>query len=61
MYFQSLMAEGLNMDDVGPAGGEIEVERIPVRTIEARSKELVPVFDFQVPKFLQGRYVTFVH
>lgn len=50
------MAEG-----VGPVGGEIEVERIPVRIIEVRSKELVPVFDYQVPKFLQGRYVTFVH
>lgn len=55
MYFQSLLAGGINMDAVGPVGGEIEIERIPVRMIEARSKELVPVFDCQVPKFLQGR------
>lgn len=61
MYFQSLLADGMNMDDIGSVGGEMEVERMPVRMIEARSKELVPIFDFQVPKFLQGRCVTFVH
>jgi Breast carcinoma amplified sequence 3 len=29
----------------GSDGGEIEIERIPTRTIEARSRDLIPVFD----------------
>lgn len=29
----------------GLAGGEFEVEKLPVREIEMRRKELLPVFD----------------
>lgn len=37
-------------------GGEIEIERFPTRMIEARSKDLVPVFDYlQTPKFQTAR------
>lgn len=58
IYFQSMLSDGINMDEEGAFGGEIEVERMPVRMIEPRSKELVPVFDgLQAPKFHQGRYV----
>lgn len=42
----------------GDYGGESEIERFPVRMLEARSKDLVPVFDYlQNPKFQRGRYV----
>ncbi|XP_042063600.1 autophagy-related protein 18f-like isoform X2 [Salvia splendens] len=43
IYFQSMqnvdLAEGYH-------GGEIEIERFPVRMLEARSKDLVPVYDY---------------
>lgn len=39
-------------------GGEIEIERIPTRTIEARSKDLVPIFDYHRNRnFHQTRFV----
>lgn len=41
-----MMAEGIKMEEETAVQGEVEVERIPTRTIEARSKDLVPVFDF---------------
>lgn len=54
IYFQSMQNEDLNDDGYG---GEIEIERFPVRMLEARSKDLVPVFDYlQNPKFQRGRY-----
>ena len=46
------------------SGGEIEVERFQTRMIEARSKDLVPVFDYlQTPKFqkLRCAEILFVH
>ncbi|XP_021654708.2 autophagy-related protein 18g isoform X2 [Hevea brasiliensis] len=46
IYFQLMMAEGIKMDVETAIRGEIEVERIPIRMIEARSKDLVPVFDY---------------
>ncbi|XP_065862256.1 autophagy-related protein 18f isoform X2 [Euphorbia lathyris] len=46
IYFQSMMTEGIQVDGGSPMLGEVEVERIPTRTIEARSKDLVPVFDY---------------
>lgn len=36
--------------------GEIEIERIPTRMIEARSKDLVPIFDFHTRNFPQTRF-----
>ncbi|EEF39532.1 breast carcinoma amplified sequence, putative [Ricinus communis] len=46
IYFQPMMTEGIKMDGENAMLGEIEVERLPTRTIEARSKDLVPVFDY---------------
>ncbi|CAN6560791.1 unnamed protein product [Malus baccata var. baccata] len=56
LYFQSMIMEGVKMDDETTSGGEIEIERIPTRMIEARSKDLVPVFEYlQTPIFQQTR------
>jgi len=56
IYFQSMMTEGIKVDDADALQGEIEIERIPTRMIEARSKDLVPLFDYlQTPKFLHTR------
>ncbi|KAL2496193.1 Autophagy-related protein 18f [Forsythia ovata] len=56
IYFQSMLTDGFNIDAEGACRGEIEIERIPVRTLEVRSKNLVPVFDYlQASKFQQGR------
>lgn len=55
MYFQVMMDANITESDYG-MGGEIEIERIPFQTIEARSKELIPVFDhLQWPKFQPSR------
>lgn len=55
VYFQS-MIDDLNMDEENALGGEIEIEKMPTRIIEARSRDLVPVFDYlQTPKFQQAR------
>lgn len=51
IYFRSMTIDG-----EGPPGWEIEIERIPTRMIEARSKNLVPVFEsLPTPKFQQAR------
>ena len=43
--------------DGGNARGEIEIEKIPTCTIEARTKNLVPVFGYLVnPKSQPSRY-----
>uniref|UniRef100_A0A1D1Z9A3 Breast carcinoma-amplified sequence 3 n=1 Tax=Anthurium amnicola TaxID=1678845 RepID=A0A1D1Z9A3_9ARAE len=56
IYFQAMMGDNIKMDAVSLSGGETEVERIPTRTIEARSKDLIPVFDYlQMPRFQQPR------
>ncbi|CAN6694536.1 unnamed protein product [Malus baccata var. baccata] len=56
LYFQSMIMEGVKMDDETTSGGEIEIERIPTRMIEGRSKDLVPVFEYlQTPIFQQTR------
>ena len=52
--------DGIKIDGEATSGGEIEIERIPTRMIEARSKDLVPVFDYlQAPKIQQTRYTRF--
>lgn len=44
------------MSEENASVGEIEIERIPTRMIEARSKDLVPLFDYlHAPKFQQIR------
>lgn len=44
------------MGEDNASAGEIEIERIPTRIIEARSKDLVPIFDYvHAPKFQQIR------
>ncbi|XP_070675367.1 autophagy-related protein 18f-like isoform X2 [Malus domestica] len=59
LYFQSMIMEGVKMDDETTSGGEIEIERIPTRMIEARSKDLVPVFEYlQTPIFQQTRVAS---
>jgi hypothetical protein len=56
IYFQSMTVEATNMDETNAAWGEIEIERIPTRMIEARSRGLVPVFDYlPIPKIQQTR------
>ncbi|KAF8391481.1 hypothetical protein HHK36_023786 [Tetracentron sinense] len=56
IYFQLMMMDGIKTEEGNAFGGEIEIEGIPTRTIEARSKDLVPVFDYiQTPKFQQSR------
>ncbi|KAI3466209.1 hypothetical protein Pfo_022872 [Paulownia fortunei] len=56
IYFQSMQTDGSNINKEGACGGEIEIERVPICMLEARSKDLVPVFDYlQTPKFQQGR------
>ncbi|XP_024198989.1 autophagy-related protein 18f isoform X2 [Rosa chinensis] len=59
LYFQSMIVEGVKMDGETATGGEIEIERIPTRMIEARSKDLVPVFDYlQTPVFQQTSNIS---
>lgn len=45
------------MGEEAASSGEFEIERIPTCVIEARSKDLVPIFDyFQTPKLQQARF-----
>lgn len=46
VYFQPMSVEGINLDDENTLGGEIQIERIPTCTVEAKSKDLIPVFDY---------------
>ncbi|KAI4366130.1 hypothetical protein MLD38_022048 [Melastoma candidum] len=51
IHFQSLMVNDVNKsNEESSLGGEIEIERISTRTVEGRSKDLVPVFDY-LPTF----------
>ncbi|XP_059662533.1 autophagy-related protein 18f isoform X2 [Cornus florida] len=53
--FQSMMVDGLKIDGEDVLGGEIEIESIPTCMIEARPRDLVPVFDhFQAPNSQQA-------
>ncbi|XP_052207970.1 autophagy-related protein 18f [Diospyros lotus] len=56
IYFQSITVNAIRMDREDASGGEIEIEKIPTRMIEARSKDPIPVFDYlQTPNFQQAR------
>ncbi|XP_020273157.1 autophagy-related protein 18f-like isoform X2 [Asparagus officinalis] len=60
IYFQVMMGEDIITDNDSVMGGEIEIERVPTRTIDARSKELRPVFDYpQLPRFQPSRFSAF--
>ncbi|KAA8523736.1 hypothetical protein F0562_010159 [Nyssa sinensis] len=59
IYFQSMMIVGVKLDEEDASTGEIEIERLSTRMIEARSKNLVPVFDYlQTPEVQQARGPT---
>ncbi|KAJ4975185.1 hypothetical protein NE237_000291 [Protea cynaroides] len=56
IYFQLMTMDGMKTVGENASGGETEIERIPARMIEARSKDLVPVFDnLQTPRVQQPR------
>ncbi|TKY48984.1 Autophagy-related protein 18f [Spatholobus suberectus] len=56
IYFHSMLNESIIMEEEAASGGEFEIERIPTCMIEARSKDLVPIFDYiQTPKLQQTR------
>lgn len=53
--------DGSILNKEGSSGGEVEIEDVPIRAVEARSKYLIPVFDYlQSPKFQQGRCVEMI-
>lgn len=55
-----MIVEGIDKNEENGSGGEIEVERIPTRMIEARSTGLVPVFDYlPTPKIQPTRCIKF--
>ncbi|XP_040931969.1 autophagy-related protein 18f isoform X2 [Gossypium hirsutum] len=59
IYFQSMVMDGIKMAEENASGGEIEIENFSAQMIEARSKSLVPVFDYvQTPKFPQTSIPT---
>ncbi|KAF3332967.1 autophagy-related protein 18f-like protein [Carex littledalei] len=52
IFFQAMSEKGLEASDEG----EIEIEQLPTRTIEARSRDLIPVFDsLQMIRFHHSR------
>ncbi|XP_058756502.1 autophagy-related protein 18f [Vicia villosa] len=56
IYFNSMLKESTIMDVEAASGGEFEIERIPTCMIEARPKDLVPIFNYmQTPKSQQTR------
>ncbi|KAL3636806.1 hypothetical protein CASFOL_019105 [Castilleja foliolosa] len=58
IYFQPMLADGSNINEEDFCGGEIEVERVPTRTLEGRSKGLVPVFDYLQNPMFQRRSLS---
>ncbi|KAL0362777.1 UNVERIFIED_CONTAM: Autophagy-related protein 18f [Sesamum calycinum] len=56
IYFQSMLIDDSIMDKEGACNGETEIERVPIHMLEARSEDLVPVFDYiYAPKYQRGR------
>ncbi|KAL2331571.1 hypothetical protein Fmac_019152 [Flemingia macrophylla] len=56
IYFHSMLHESPLMDQEVGSGGEFEIEKIPTCMMEARSKDLVPIFDYvQTPKLQPTR------
>lgn len=56
IYFNPMLKESTIMDEEDVSGGEFEIERIPTCMIEARPKDLVPIFNYMhAPKLQQTR------
>ncbi|KAF7833879.1 autophagy-related protein 18f-like [Senna tora] len=56
IYFQSMVKEESILGEEATSGGEIDIGNIPTRMIEARSKDLVPIFYYlQNRNFQQTR------
>ncbi|MED6219840.1 hypothetical protein PIB30_039401 [Stylosanthes scabra] len=56
IYFHSISKEPTIMNEEAASGGEFEIEKIPSRMIESRSKDLIPIFDYvQTPRVQQTR------
>ncbi|KAI4322827.1 hypothetical protein L6164_022483 [Bauhinia variegata] len=56
IYFQSMVKEATIMEEKTASVGEIEIETIPTRMIEASPKDLIPVFDYlRTPKLQPTR------
>ncbi|XP_031485223.1 autophagy-related protein 18g [Nymphaea colorata] len=52
IYFQVMLLDDVKMENVNLSCGEVEVERVPTRNVEARVKDLVPAVDYpQASKF----------
>ncbi|OVA11168.1 WD40 repeat [Macleaya cordata] len=53
IYFHMIMMDELQTKDESALGGETEIESIPTRMIAARSKDLIPVYDYLQTQKLQ--------
>ncbi|KAJ4981654.1 hypothetical protein NE237_032491 [Protea cynaroides] len=51
--FQLMMMDGIKILGENASRGEIDIEKIPTHMIEARSKHLVPVFDYHKTSKIQ--------
>ncbi|CAN6457995.1 unnamed protein product [Victoria cruziana] len=52
IYFQMMMLDDVKTEIVNASCGEVEIERVPTRNVEARVKDLVPAVDYpQASKF----------
>ncbi|XP_068668879.1 autophagy-related protein 18f-like isoform X2 [Aristolochia californica] len=61
-YFHVMMMDDDKICHEDGKGGEVEIEKLRTRVVEARTKDLVPVFDHtQTPKFQQSRSGALVH
>lgn len=59
IIFQVMLAEDVSSYEENASEGEIEIEKISTHVIEARSKDLVPVFDYlQMSKNQHARMVN---
>ncbi|EPS70907.1 hypothetical protein M569_03850, partial [Genlisea aurea] len=53
IYYQLMLADPFDVEEAS-VGGEIEVEKLPIHKLEARSKDLIPVYNYvQTPLFQQ--------
>jgi len=56
IYFQVMIVDFSKDNYASSSNGEIEIERIPTRTVEARSTDLKPAFDYlHMPRYQQPR------
>ncbi|XP_054792659.1 autophagy-related protein 18f-like [Prosopis cineraria] len=53
IYFHPMVKEEGILNEESTSEGEIDVERIPTHVIEARAKDLVPIFDYLQPRSSQ--------